>query len=85
MLRQDVRILRADLASTAFGKNTAVYGYIDENGSSVRKFGLNWLSSTVFKNAGQKQSQPDHLHSTFHLIQVRSGTFSKPLSTNPLR
>ena len=51
MLRQDVRILRADLASTAFGKNTAVYGYIDENGSSVRKFGLNWLSSTVFKNA----------------------------------
>ena len=40
MLRQDVRILRADLASTAFGKNTAVYGYIDENGSSVRK----WLA-----------------------------------------
>ena len=37
MLRQDMRILRADLASTAFGKNTAVYGHIDENGFSVRK------------------------------------------------
>ena len=36
MLRQDVRILRADLASTAFGKNTAVYGHIDENGLFVR-------------------------------------------------
>lgn len=55
MLRQNVRILRAD------------------------------LTSTVFKNAGQKQSQPDHLHSAFHLIQVRTGTFSNPLSTNPLR
>ena len=144
MLRQDMRIFRADLASTAFGKIIAVYGHIDENGPSVRKwtalkmaitdkmgknsclsvrfqtfrtrfygqiagkcrfvrkmrfaygqinkkwyfvrkFGLNCLSSTVFKNAKQKQSQPDHLHSTFHLIQVRSGTFSKPLSTNPLR
>ena len=38
MLRQDMRILRADLASTAFGKNTAVYGHIDENGPSVRKW-----------------------------------------------
>ena len=38
MLRQDVRILRADLASTAFGKNTAVYGHIDENGRFVRKW-----------------------------------------------
>ena len=144
MLRQDMRILRADLASTAFGKNTAVYGHIDENGlfvrnwpvrkiaitdkmgkngrlsvkiqtfrtrfygqmlrkaSSVRKmrfaygqinkkwyfvrkFGLNCLSSTVFKNAEQKQSQSDHLHSAFHLIQVKSGTFSNPFSTNPLR
>ena len=37
MLRQDMRILRADLASTAFGKNTAVYGHIDENGLFVRK------------------------------------------------
>ena len=37
MLRQDVRIFRADLASTAFGKITAVYGHIDENGHSVRK------------------------------------------------
>ena len=37
MLRQDVRILRADLASTAFGKIIAVYGHIDENGFSVRK------------------------------------------------
>jgi hypothetical protein len=37
MLRQDVRILRADLASTAFGKITAVYGHIDENGHFVRK------------------------------------------------
>ena len=40
MLRQDMRILRADLASTAFGKNTAVYGHIDENGQFVRK----WLA-----------------------------------------
>ena len=38
MLRQDMRILRADLASTAFGKNTAVYGHIDENGHAVRKW-----------------------------------------------
>ena len=38
MLRQDMRILRADLASTAFGKNTAVYGHIDENGLFVRKW-----------------------------------------------
>ena len=38
ILRQDVRILRADLASTAFSKNTAVYGHVDENGSSVRKW-----------------------------------------------
>ena len=36
MLRQDMRILRADLASTAFGKNTAVYGHIDENGLFIR-------------------------------------------------
>ena len=36
MLRQDMRILRADLASTAFGKNTAVYGHIDDNGHFVR-------------------------------------------------
>ena len=40
MLRQDVRILRADLASTAFGKIIAVYGHIDENGPFVRK----WLA-----------------------------------------
>ena len=38
MLRQDMRILRADLASTAFGKNTAIYGHIDENGPSVHKW-----------------------------------------------
>ena len=37
MLRQNMRILRADLASTAFGKITAVYGHIDENGHFVRK------------------------------------------------
>ena len=38
MLRQNVRILRADLASTVFGKIIAVYGHIDENGPSVRKW-----------------------------------------------
>ena len=38
MLRQNMRILRADLASTAFGKIIAVYGHIDENGLFVR----NW-------------------------------------------
>ena len=30
-------VWRADLACAAFGKITAVYGHIDENGSSVRK------------------------------------------------
>ena len=85
MLRQDMRILSADLASTAFSKIITVYGHINKKWYFVRKFGLNWLSSTVFKNAGQKQSQPDHLHSAFHLIQARNGTFSNPLSTNPLR
>ena len=30
--------MRADLASTAFGKIIAVYGHIDENGPSVRKW-----------------------------------------------
>ena len=29
---------RADLSGTAFGKITAVYGHIDENGPSVRKW-----------------------------------------------
>ena len=29
---------RADLASAAFGKSTIVYGQIDENGPSVRKW-----------------------------------------------
>ena len=29
--------MRADLASAAFGKVTAVYGHIDENGKFVRK------------------------------------------------
>ncbi|WP_404900087.1 hypothetical protein [Ligilactobacillus ruminis] len=33
-----MRAWHADLASTAFGKITAVYGQIDENGSSVRKW-----------------------------------------------
>ena len=35
-----MRAWRADLASAAFVKITAVYGHIDENGSSVRK----WLA-----------------------------------------
>ena len=30
-------VWRADLACAAFGKITAVYGHIDENGFSVRK------------------------------------------------
>ena len=42
---------------------------------AMAKFGLNWLSSTVFKNAGQNQSQIDRLRSVFHLIQARNGTF----------
>ncbi|WP_271895795.1 hypothetical protein [Ligilactobacillus ruminis] len=29
--------LVADLSNAAFGKSSAVYGHIDENGSSVRK------------------------------------------------
>ncbi|KLA47143.1 hypothetical protein [Ligilactobacillus ruminis] len=32
-----MRAWRADLAGTAFGKITAVYGHIDENGHFVRK------------------------------------------------
>ncbi len=31
------RVWRADLSSTAFGKSSAVYGHIDENGRFVRK------------------------------------------------
>ena len=37
------------------------------------------LSSTVFRSAGQNQSQIDRLRSVFHLIQARNGTFSQPL------
>ena len=33
-----MRARRADLASAAFGKIIAVYGQINENGSSVRKW-----------------------------------------------
>ena len=33
-----MRAWSADLASDAFGKIIAVYGHIDENGSSVRKW-----------------------------------------------
>ena len=32
-----MRFWRTDLSDAAFGKITAVYGHIDENGSSVRK------------------------------------------------
>ena len=32
-----MRFWRTDLSDAAFGKITAVYGQIDENGSSVRK------------------------------------------------
>ena len=35
-----MRVWRADLSGAAFGKITAVYGHIDENGPSVRK----WLA-----------------------------------------
>ncbi|TGJ61404.1 hypothetical protein E4M16_04255 [Ligilactobacillus ruminis] len=35
----------------------------------------NQLSSTVFKKAGQKQSQTDRLRSAFRLIQARKKTF----------
>ncbi|UWP41144.1 hypothetical protein NQ504_03895 [Ligilactobacillus ruminis] len=31
-------VWRADLSGAAFGKITAVYGHIDENGPSVRKW-----------------------------------------------
>ena len=33
-----MRVWRADLSGAAFGKITAVYGHIDENGPSVRKW-----------------------------------------------
>ena len=33
-----MRDWRADLSGTAFGKITAVYGHIDENGRFVRKW-----------------------------------------------
>ena len=55
MLRQDVRIFRADLASTAFCKNTAVYGHIDENGQKwpfVRK--NSDVSDPVLRTNAQK-------------------------------
>ncbi|WP_270351156.1 hypothetical protein [Ligilactobacillus ruminis] len=47
-----MRAWRADLASTAFGKITAVYGQIDENGSSVRKCPARKMAITdkMFKN-----------------------------------
>ena len=38
-----MRAWRADLASAAFGKITAVYGHIDENGHFVR----NWLALKI--------------------------------------
>ncbi|MFJ6909954.1 MAG: hypothetical protein ACIRZM_07010 [Ligilactobacillus ruminis] len=38
-----MRAWRADLSRAAFGKITAVYGHIDENGSSVRK----WLARKI--------------------------------------
>ena len=41
-----MRARRADSASTAFGKITAVYGQIDENGSSVRKWSARKMSIT---------------------------------------
>ena len=40
MMEITKKSLRADLADAAFGKITAVYGQINENGSSVRK----WLA-----------------------------------------
>ena len=46
MLRQDMRILRADLASTAFGKIIAVYGHIDENGLFVRNWPVRKMAIT---------------------------------------
>ena len=33
-----MRAWRADLASAVFGKSSAVYGHIDENGHFVRKW-----------------------------------------------
>ena len=33
-----LRVWRADLSGAAFGKITAVYGHIDENGAFVRKW-----------------------------------------------
>ncbi|MFJ6975174.1 MAG: hypothetical protein ACIRZ1_05450 [Ligilactobacillus ruminis] len=41
-----MRAWSADLASTAFGKITAVYGQIDENGSSVRKWSARKMAIT---------------------------------------
>ena len=42
---------------------------------AMAKFGLNWLSNTVFKNAGQNQSQIDRFRSAFHLTQERKEKF----------
>ena len=51
-----MRDWHADLASTAFGKITAVYGHIDENGRFVRKMRFdygqirkNWLFVRKFE------------------------------------
>ena len=33
-----MRVWRADLSGAAFGKITAVYGHIEENGAFIRKW-----------------------------------------------
>ena len=38
--------LVADLSDAAFGKSSAVYGHIDENGSSVRNWSARKMANT---------------------------------------
>ena len=76
ILRQDVRILRADLASTAFGKNTAVYGHIDENGPSVRKW-------TALKMAITDKMGKNSCLSVKCVLLTDKSTKNGTLSVNP--
>ena len=41
-----MRFCRADLSGAAFGKITAVYGQIDENGHAVRKWPVRKIAIT---------------------------------------
>ena len=63
--RQDMRILRADLSVAFFGKITAVYGHIDENGPFVRKRPARKMAIT------DKVGKNDRLSVRFYAFRTR--------------